>query len=94
MNHRIRLAVGLGGLYGLLAVLFSVLGLLLWADMQEVERQAVLAIMEQRYPLAVLIILLAWLGAGEVPGPNVLYGGALVITALAVNEVIGWRQKS
>ena len=39
-------------------------------------------------------ILLAWVGAGEVPGSNVLYGGALVITALVVNEVIGWRQKS
>ena len=39
-------------------------------------------------------ILLAWLGAGEVPGPNVLYGGVLVIISLAVNEVIGWRQKS
>ena len=39
-------------------------------------------------------ILLAWLGAGEVPGTNVLYGGALVITALVVNELIGWSQKS
>ena len=39
-------------------------------------------------------ILLAWLGAGEVPGLNVLCGGALVITALVVNELIGWRQKS
>ena len=39
-------------------------------------------------------ILLAWVGAGEVPGANVLYGGALVITALVVNELIGWRQKS
>ena len=39
-------------------------------------------------------ILLAWLGAGEVPGTNVLYGGVLVITALVVNELIGWSQKS
>lgn len=36
-------------------------------------------------------ILLAWLGAGEVPGPSVLTGGALVIGALVVNELIGWR---
>ena len=39
-------------------------------------------------------ILLAWAGAGEVPGANVLTGGALVIMALGINELIGWRQKS
>ena len=39
-------------------------------------------------------ILLAWVGAGEVPGPNVLTGGSLVIMALGINELIGWRQKS
>ena len=37
-------------------------------------------------------ILLAWFGAGEVPGVNVLSGGALVIAALVVNELIGWRK--
>lgn len=36
-------------------------------------------------------ILLAWLGAGEVPASSVLTGGALVIGALVVNELIGWR---
>lgn len=64
MNHRIRLAVGLGGLYGLLVVLFGILGAVLWADMPDAERQAVLAIMRQRYALSLLIILLAWLGLG------------------------------
>lgn len=39
-------------------------------------------------------ILLAWAGAGEVPGANVLTGGALVIAALGINELIGWRQKT
>ncbi len=39
-------------------------------------------------------ILLAWLGAGEVPGTSVLTGGALVIAALVVNELIGWRQRA
>ena len=39
-------------------------------------------------------ILLAWVGAGEVPGPNVLLGGALVIGALALNELIGWRNRA
>ena len=64
MNHRIRLAVGLGGLYGLLVVLFGILGAVLWADMPGAERQAVLSIMRQRYALSILIILLAWLGLG------------------------------
>jgi len=39
-------------------------------------------------------IFLAWLGAGEVPGTNVLTGGALVLGALLVNELFGWRQRS
>ena len=39
-------------------------------------------------------ILLAWVGAGEVPGANVLTGGALVIAALGLNQLLGWRQKS
>ena len=38
-------------------------------------------------------ILLAWVGAGEVPGTSVLTGGALVVGALVVNELIGWRQR-
>ncbi len=38
-------------------------------------------------------ILLAWVGANEVPGPNVLTGGALVISALAINEIVGWRNR-
>ena len=39
-------------------------------------------------------ILLAWVGANEVPGANVLLGGALVIGALVTNEVIGWRTRA
>lgn len=39
-------------------------------------------------------IVLAWVGAGEVPGPSVLTGGALVVGALVVNELIGWRQRA
>nr|CBA29995.1 hypothetical protein Csp_A14940 [Curvibacter putative symbiont of Hydra magnipapillata] len=38
-------------------------------------------------------ILLAWLGANEAPGSAVVSGGALVIGALLVNELIGWRQR-
>jgi drug/metabolite transporter (DMT)-like permease len=39
-------------------------------------------------------ILLAWVGANEEPGPNVLVGGSLVIGALALNELIGWRSRA
>jgi drug/metabolite transporter (DMT)-like permease len=39
-------------------------------------------------------ILLAWLGANEVPTREVLMGGTLVIGALVVNEIIGWRQRT
>ena len=38
-------------------------------------------------------ILLAWVGANEVPRDSVLIGGAVVITALIVNELIGWRSR-
>ena len=38
-------------------------------------------------------IALAWLGANEVPGPTVLVGGALVLGALLVNELLGWRAR-
>jgi drug/metabolite transporter (DMT)-like permease len=39
-------------------------------------------------------ILLAWIGANEVPSTAVLTGGSLVIGALLVNELIGWRQRA
>lgn len=39
-------------------------------------------------------ILLAWVGAGEVPGSTVAVGGTLVIGALVANELLGWRQRS
>ncbi|MGC3987567.1 MAG: DMT family transporter [Pseudorhodoferax sp.] len=38
-------------------------------------------------------IALAWLGAGEQPGPAVLAGGSLVILALVGNELLGWRAR-
>ena len=36
-------------------------------------------------------ILLVWVGAGEAPGNSVLYGGSLVIGALVMNELLGWK---
>ncbi len=38
-------------------------------------------------------IALAWLGAGEAPGPTVMLGGTLVIGALVTNELLGWNQR-
>jgi drug/metabolite transporter (DMT)-like permease len=38
-------------------------------------------------------ILLAWVGANEVPAPSVLLGGTLVIGALVANEWLGWKKK-
>lgn len=39
-------------------------------------------------------ILLAWVGAGEVPAASVLTGGLLVIGALVANELMGWRHRT
>jgi drug/metabolite transporter (DMT)-like permease len=38
-------------------------------------------------------ILLVWVGAGEVPGNSVLYGGTLVIGALVINELMAGKEK-
>ena len=38
-------------------------------------------------------ILLVWLGAGERPGIAVLQGGALVLSALLMNEWLVWKKK-
>ncbi len=39
-------------------------------------------------------ILLAWVGAGEVPGHDVFVGGSLVIGALVANELVAWRGRA
>jgi drug/metabolite transporter (DMT)-like permease len=39
-------------------------------------------------------ILLAWVGANEVPSQTVLAGGALVIGALVINELVSWRART
>ncbi len=39
-------------------------------------------------------ILLAWVGANEVPTPNVLLGGSMVIGALALNELLAWSKRA
>ena len=39
-------------------------------------------------------IVLAWWLANEVPGTEVLAGGSLVIAALVINELLGWRSRA
>ncbi|MDM0047265.1 DMT family transporter [Variovorax dokdonensis] len=38
-------------------------------------------------------IALAWAGANEVPASSTLLGGAVVVSALALNEWLGWRSR-
>jgi hypothetical protein len=40
-----------------------------------------------------LAFVLAWVGAGERPGRDVLVGGSLVIGALVFNELVGWKEQ-
>lgn len=47
---------------------------------------ALLALLEIVFGIA-----LAWLGANETPQPSVLLGGVLVLSALLLNEWLGWR---
>jgi len=65
-SGRLKLALVLGGLYLLLVALFGALGAVLWADMKETERQALLAILRPRIELSILIILMAWFVLGMI----------------------------
>jgi drug/metabolite transporter (DMT)-like permease len=38
-------------------------------------------------------VLLAWVGAGEAPGPSALQGGALVVGALLANEALALQRR-
>lgn len=61
----------------------------LCASVLKAPEVALLALLE-----VIFGILLVWVGAGEAPGASVLTGGSLVIAALVVNELIGWRQRT
>ncbi len=81
--------LGLLALLGLVQLAIPCVLSVLCAGVLKAPEVALLALLE-----VIFGILLAWLGAGEVPGTSVLSGGALVIAALVINELIGWRQKS
>jgi len=82
-SGKFKLALILGGLYVLLALLFSALGAVLWADMKEAERQAFLAILQPRIELSILIILMTWFVLGLIV--NAIYR-AYVLAPLALRE--------
>ena len=81
--------INLLALLGLFQLAIPCVLAVLCASVLKAPEVALLALLE-----VIFGILLAWLGANEVPGPSVLTGGALVIAALVVNELIGWRQRS
>jgi drug/metabolite transporter (DMT)-like permease len=81
--------IGLLALLGLFQLAIPCALVVLCARVLKAPEVALLGLLE-----VIFGILLAWVGANEVPGPNVLIGGALVIGALVINELIGWRQRS
>ncbi len=82
-SGKLKLALTLGGLYILLALLFGALGTVLWADMKEEERLAVLAILQPRIELSILIILMTWVVLGLIV--SAMYR-AYVLAPLALRE--------
>lgn len=82
--HDISLLAGLG--LGQLAV--PCVLAVVCARVLSPPEMSLLALLEVLFGIA-----LAWWGAHEVPGVEVLQGGALVIGALVLNEWWGWRAR-
>lgn len=81
--------VGLLAMLGLVQLAIPCVLAMLCARVLQAPEMSLLALLE-----VIFGILLAWVGAGEVPRPTVLTGGTLVIGALLMNELIGWRQRT
>ncbi len=77
--------VGLLAVLGLFQLAIPCVLAVMCAGVLKAPEMSLMALLE-----VIFGILLAWVGAGEVPGPNVLVGGLLVISALVVNELMGW----
>jgi drug/metabolite transporter (DMT)-like permease len=78
--------IGLLALLGLVQLAIPCVLSVLCARVLKAPEIALLALLE-----VIFGILLAWLGADEVPNRAVLAGGALVIGALVTNELVSWR---
>lgn len=81
--------VGLLALLGLVQLAIPCALSVVCARVLKAPEIALLALLE-----VIFGILLAWVGANEVPSQTVLAGGALVIGALVMNELVGWRQRA
>jgi drug/metabolite transporter (DMT)-like permease len=81
--------VGLLALLGLVQLAIPCALSVLCARVLKAPEIALLALLE-----VIFGILLAWIGADEVPGRTVLTGGALVVGALIANELVGWKHRA
>lgn len=81
--------VGLLAFLGLFQLAIPCVLSVLCARVLKAPEVSLLALLE-----VIFGILLAWLGANEVPDDSVLIGGAVVIGALFTNELLGWRMRS
>ncbi len=81
--------IGLLALLGLVQLAIPCALSVLCARVLKAPEVALLALLE-----VIFGILLAWVGADEVPSRTVLAGGALVIGALLMTELLGWRQRA
>ncbi len=80
--------IGLLGLLGLTQLAIPCVLSVWCASVLKAPEIALLALLE-----IIFGIMLVWAGAGEAPAASVLYGGALVIGALVMNEMLGWKNK-
>ena len=81
--------MGLLALLGLVQLAIPCALAVVCARVLQAPEVALLALLE-----VIFGIVLAWLGADEIPSETVLTGGALVIGALVANELVGWRQRA
>ena len=81
--------IGLLALLGLVQLAIPCALAVVCARVLKAPEIALLALLE-----VIFGIVLAWVGADEVPEPDGAGGGALVIGALVANELVGWRQRA
>jgi drug/metabolite transporter (DMT)-like permease len=76
------------GLLGLVQLAIPCVLSVICARVLQAPEVSLLALLEVIFGIA-----LAWWGAHEVPQPQVLQGGVLVLVALVGNEWLGWRSR-
>jgi drug/metabolite transporter (DMT)-like permease len=81
--------IGLLALLGLVQLAIPCALSVVCARVLKAPEIALLALLE-----VIFGIVLAWIGADEVPSHTVLAGGALVIGALVVNLLVEWRMRT